>query len=46
MADGHSGNNMSQQESSDGDAAHGQYSQLGADGSMRTEQNTSDDDDR
>ncbi|KAI5645279.1 insect cuticle protein domain-containing protein [Phthorimaea operculella] len=43
VADGHTGDNKSQQESRDGDAVHGQYSLLEADGSVRTVQYTADD---
>ncbi|XP_049866203.1 cuticle protein-like [Pectinophora gossypiella] len=43
VADGHTGDNKSQQESRDGDAVHGQYSLLEADGSVRTVQYSADD---
>ncbi|CAK1604397.1 unnamed protein product [Parnassius mnemosyne] len=43
VADGHTGDNKSQHESRDGDAVHGEYSLLEADGSVRTVQYTADD---
>ncbi|KAJ8732878.1 hypothetical protein PYW07_015477 [Mythimna separata] len=43
VADGHTGDNKSQQESRDGDAVHGEYSLLEADGSVRRVQYTADD---
>ncbi|XP_013177842.1 PREDICTED: uncharacterized protein LOC106125274 [Papilio xuthus] len=43
VADGHTGDNKSQHESRDGDAVHGQYSLLEADGSVRTVQYSADD---
>ncbi|CAH0626991.1 unnamed protein product [Chrysodeixis includens] len=43
VADGHSGDNKSQQESRDGDAVHGEYSLVEADGSVRRVQYTADD---
>ncbi|XP_026485953.2 cuticle protein 19-like [Vanessa tameamea] len=42
VADGHTGDNKSQQESRDGDAVHGEYSLLEADGSVRTVHYTAD----
>ncbi|XP_050342936.1 cuticle protein 19-like [Nymphalis io] len=42
VADGHTGDNKSQHESRDGDAVHGEYSLLEADGSVRTVQYTAD----
>ncbi|XP_050342900.1 cuticle protein-like [Nymphalis io] len=42
VADGHTGDNKSQHESRDGDAVHGEYSVLEADGSVRTVQYTAD----
>ncbi|XP_022815961.1 cuticle protein 8-like [Spodoptera litura] len=43
VADGHTGDNKSQQESRDGDAVHGEYSLVEADGSVRRVQYTADD---
>ncbi|CAH2075417.1 unnamed protein product, partial [Iphiclides podalirius] len=43
VADGHTGDNKSQQESRDGDAVHGEYSLQEADGSVRRVQYTADD---
>ncbi|KAJ8732876.1 hypothetical protein PYW07_015475 [Mythimna separata] len=43
VANGHTGDNKSQQESRDGDAVHGEYSLLEADGSVRRVQYTADD---
>ncbi|KAI8429069.1 hypothetical protein MSG28_007637 [Choristoneura fumiferana] len=43
VADGHTGDNKSQHESRDGDAVHGEYSLLEADGSVRKVQYTADD---
>ncbi|XP_053602885.1 cuticle protein 21-like [Plodia interpunctella] len=43
VADGHSGDNKSQHEARDGDAVHGEYSLLEADGSVRTVQYSADD---
>ncbi|KAJ8731903.1 hypothetical protein PYW08_014633 [Mythimna loreyi] len=43
VADGHTGDNKSQQESRDGDAVHGEYSLVEADGSVRHVQYTADD---
>ncbi|GBP81516.1 Cuticle protein [Eumeta japonica] len=43
IADGHTGDNKSQQESRDGDVVHGEYSLLEADGSIRKVQYTADD---
>ncbi|CAH2075415.1 unnamed protein product, partial [Iphiclides podalirius] len=43
VADGHTGDNKSQRESRDGDAVHGEYSLLEADGSVRTVQYSADD---
>ncbi|XP_026328909.1 cuticle protein 19-like [Hyposmocoma kahamanoa] len=43
VADGHTGDNKSQHESRDGDAVHGEYSLLEADGSVRRVQYTADD---
>ncbi|CAH2107159.1 unnamed protein product [Euphydryas editha] len=42
VADGHTGDNKSQHESRDGDAVHGEYSLVEADGSVRTVQYTAD----
>ncbi|XP_045446121.1 cuticle protein 19-like [Melitaea cinxia] len=42
VADGHTGDNKSQHESRDGDAVHGEYSLLEADGSVRTVHYTAD----
>ena len=42
VADGHSGDNKSQHESRDGDAVHGEYSLVEADGSIRHVQYTAD----
>nr|XP_032511594.1 uncharacterized protein LOC116766046 [Danaus plexippus plexippus] len=41
--DGHTGDNKSQHESRDGDAVHGEYSLVEADGSVRTVQYSADD---
>ncbi|KAG6464852.1 hypothetical protein O3G_MSEX014762 [Manduca sexta] len=43
VADGHSGDNKSQHESRDGDAVHGEYSLVEADGSVRRVEYTADD---
>ncbi|XP_075970767.1 larval cuticle protein A2B-like [Anticarsia gemmatalis] len=43
VADGHTGDNKSQHESRDGDAVHGEYSLVEADGSVRRVQYTADD---
>lgn len=43
MADGHSGDNKSQHESRDGDAVHGEYSLVEADGSVRNVKYSADD---
>ncbi|XP_063361482.1 uncharacterized protein LOC134650456 [Cydia amplana] len=43
VADGHTGDNKSQHESRDGDAVHGEYSLLEADGSVRKVQYSADD---
>ncbi|CAG9784954.1 unnamed protein product [Diatraea saccharalis] len=43
VADGHTGDNKSQQESRDGDAVHGEYSLVEADGSVRKVQYSADD---
>ncbi|XP_026751026.1 larval cuticle protein A1A-like [Galleria mellonella] len=43
VADGHTGDNKSQQESRDGDVVHGEYSLVEADGSIRKVQYTADD---
>ncbi|KAG6464855.1 hypothetical protein O3G_MSEX014769, partial [Manduca sexta] len=43
VADGHSGDNKSQHESRDGDAVHGEYSLVEADGSVRRVQYSADD---
>ncbi|XP_062530797.1 cuticular protein RR-2 motif 102 isoform X1 [Bombyx mori] len=43
VADGHSGDNKSQHESRDGDAVHGEYTLLEADGSVRKVEYTADD---
>lgn len=43
MADGYSGDYKSQHESRDGDAVHGEYSLVEADGSVRHVQYTADD---
>ncbi|RVE52438.1 hypothetical protein evm_002832 [Chilo suppressalis] len=43
VADGHSGDNKSQHESRDGDAVHGEYSLVEADGSVRKVQYSADD---
>ncbi|KAL0892017.1 hypothetical protein ABMA27_015242 [Loxostege sticticalis] len=43
VADGHTGDNKSQHESRDGDAVHGEYSLVEADGSIRKVEYTADD---
>ncbi|XP_068630556.1 larval cuticle protein A1A-like [Battus philenor] len=43
VSDAHTGDNKSQHESRDGDAVHGEYSLLEADGSVRTVQYSADD---
>ncbi|XP_061728734.1 cuticle protein 18.6-like [Cydia pomonella] len=43
VADGHTGDNKSQHEARDGDAVHGEYSLLEADGSVRKVQYSADD---
>ncbi|RVE52437.1 hypothetical protein evm_002831 [Chilo suppressalis] len=43
VADGHTGDNKSQHESRDGDAVHGEYSLVEADGSVRKVQYSADD---